>query len=171
MVIACSLCRIMTWIATRGERPSPWMAQPAGASAASASSAPRDAKGDQGSKRPNATWILLSRFVSLLHLFWNRHVSLFIIYIYIYIIFVYSPCVRYALQTAEELLADRLDSLHCAPFDGRRQDSPSLMPSNKRPRGPSLMPSSSVPQWLPALEDEVGSLVYTAYIQIRIPTD
>lgn len=57
-----------------------------------------------------------------------------------------------------ELLAERMDSLHCAPFDGRRQDSPSLIPSNKRPRGPSgsLMLER---QWLPALEDEVGEHV------------
>lgn len=52
-----------------------------------------------------------------------------------------------------ELLAERMDNLHCSPF-GRRQDSPSLMPSSKRPRGAGLLPSSSVPQWLPALADE-----------------
>ncbi|OLQ08670.1 hypothetical protein AK812_SmicGene7815 [Symbiodinium microadriaticum] len=33
-----------------------------------------------------------------------------------------------------ELLADRMDSLHCAPFDSRRQDSPSMMPASKRHR-------------------------------------
>eukprot|EP00438_Fugacium_kawagutii_P022738 Skav234320 [mRNA] locus=scaffold3847:42879:48828:- [translate_table: standard] len=61
-----------------------------------------------------------------------------------------------------ELLADRMDSLHYSPFDGRRQDSPSMVPSNKRPRGHqgcptgSLMPASAVSQWLPALEDEAG---------------
>ena len=52
-----------------------------------------------------------------------------------------------------ELLAERMDNLHCSPF-GRRQDSPSLMPSSKRPRGAGLLPSSSGPQWLPALADE-----------------
>ncbi|CAE7529603.1 iksA [Symbiodinium natans] len=41
-----------------------------------------------------------------------------------------------------ELLADRMDSLHCAPFDSCRQGSPSLMPSSKRPkRVPPRLPA------------------------------
>ncbi|CAE7650709.1 iksA [Symbiodinium pilosum] len=46
-----------------------------------------------------------------------------------------------------EFLADRMDSLHCAPFDSRRQDSPSLIPSSKRPRVAARLPAlADVPQ-------------------------
>ncbi|CAE7711144.1 iksA [Symbiodinium sp. CCMP2456] len=42
-----------------------------------------------------------------------------------------------------ELLADRMDSLHCAPFDSRRQDSPSMMPASKRHRVSPRLPVPS----------------------------
>ncbi|CAE7367788.1 qtrt1, partial [Symbiodinium sp. CCMP2592] len=42
-----------------------------------------------------------------------------------------------------ELLADRMDSLHCAPFDSRRQDSPSMMPASKRQRVSPRLPVPS----------------------------
>ncbi|CAE7304716.1 unnamed protein product [Symbiodinium sp. CCMP2592] len=50
-----------------------------------------------------------------------------------------------------ELLADRMDSLHCAPFDSRRQDSPSMMPASKRQR--QELSSRTLESWLRTARD------------------